>query len=217
MNISILGQQGSGKGTQARLLEQEGFFNFQVGDYLRELAKKDARVSKIINSKGVLMPDKEMFELVTEYLKKNLKKLDNFVLDGYPRTVKQYELLKIWLKAKGAEIDRAVFLDISDEESIKRLSARRICVKCGTIYNLITKPPPPEGCVCGGKLSQRIDDKPKVIKKRLAVYKETTKPLIRLLKKEGLLVKVNAERKAGVIFEDIKRRLGLYDVKEEKA
>jgi adenylate kinase len=116
-------------------------------------------------------------------------------------------MLRDWLGEKGTEINHVVLLEISENESIKRLSARRICEKCGTIYNLITNPPPEEGCGCGGKLTQRLDDKPEAIKQRLSEYKKTTKPLVEIFKKDGILIEVDGERPIDTIFEDILKRI----------
>jgi len=204
MKIIIFGPQGSGKGTQAKLVSEKfNLFYFQSGEFLREKAKTDARINEIINKRGEMIPDEEMFSLFKNYLTEKLSNLDNFVLDGYPRSLKQYELLSSWLKEKGEKIDIAILLSISDEESVKRLSARVVCEKCGTNYNLITNPPPGGKCSCGGNLVQRPDDTPESIRKRLAAYHTVTSPLIEVLKKEGILVEVDGERPIEVIFEDI--------------
>jgi adenylate kinase len=204
MKIIIFGPQGSGKGTQAKLVSEKfNLFYFQSGEFLREKAKSDPRVDEIINQRGEMIPDEEMFLLLKNYLTEKLPSLDNFIMDGYPRSLKQYELLSAWLKEKGGKVDIAILLVISDEESVRRLSARVVCEKCGTIYNLITNPPPGEKCVCGGNLVQRPDDTPEAIKKRLADYHTITSPLIEVLKKEGILVEVDGERPIEVIFEDI--------------
>ncbi len=204
MNIIILGPQGSGKGTQARLLSEKlSLFSFESGSFLREKAKSDPRIDEMINQKGELLQDEETFSLVRGYLKKNIPTLDNFILDGYPRSLKQYELLADWLKEEGKKIDLAILLNISDQEAVRRLSARVVCEKCGTVYNLITNPPPEGKCECGGNLSQRPDDKPEAIEKRLQTYHATTAPLIEVLKKDGILVEVDGERPITVIADDL--------------
>lgn len=208
MNILILGPQGSGKGTQAKLLaDRFNLFYFESGGFLRRLAREDSKIDEKINKKGELLPDKEMFLLVSSFLKGNAPDLKNLLLDGFPRSVKQYHLFNRWLAKRGAKIDKAILLEISEKESIRRLSARRICKKCGTVYNLITNPPPAKGCKCGGELIQRPDDRPEAIKKRLAAYKKITLPLVDLLEKEGILERVNGERPIKDIFRDIVSRL----------
>lgn len=204
MKIIIFGPQGSGKGTQAKLLSEKfNLFYFESGDFLREKAKTDSRIDEIIHKRGEMIPDEEMFLLFKDYLTEKLPNLDNFVLDGFPRSLKQYELLSSWLKEKGEKIDIAILLSISDTESVRRLSARVVCEKCGTVYNLITNPPPGGKCSCGGNLVQRLDDTPEAIKKRLGDYHRVTFPLIEVLKKEGILVEVNGERPIEVIFQDL--------------
>jgi adenylate kinase len=201
MNIIILGPQGSGKGTQAKLLADKfNLFYFESGRFLRNLAKKDKRIRERIN-KGKLLDDEEMFFLLSSYLEKKDKKVKNIILDGYPRSIKQYKLLKSWLKKKGSKIDHAIALEVSKKESIRRLSARRVDKKTGKIYNLITNPPGPG--VDKRNLIQREDDKPEVIKRRLDQYEKITLPLLKLLEKEGILIRVNGERPIKVIFEDI--------------
>lgn len=208
MNLIILGPQGSGKGTQAKLIAKRlTLFYFEIGDYLRELAETDSRIDEIVNKKGVLLPDEEIFSYVSKYLAKNDSDLKNFILDGYPRSVKQYQLLKDWLQEKGSVIDKAIFLNISEEESLKRLSARRICEDCGNLYDLITNTSPKGVCECGGKLIQREDDQLDTIKKRLAEYQKQTMPVIDQFRKEGILLEIDGERPIETIYDDILKKL----------
>lgn len=206
MNVIILGPQGSGKGTQAKLLaEKYGLYYFESGNFLRELSKTRPDIGERIN-RGELVEDREMFSLVGDFLEKNIPSGKNLILDGYPRSVLQYELLKDWLKGKNSKIDRAIFLDISQKESIRRLSARRMDKETGKIYNLITNPPDIK--VNKANLIQREDDTPDAIKKRLELYTKTTQPLLSTLEKEGVLIKVDGERPIEVIFEDLVKILG---------
>lgn len=203
MNIIILGPQGSGKGTQARLLAKKlNLFYFESGEFWRERARKDPRIDELINKRGQLMPDAEAFAATRDFLKENSPTLDNLLLDGYPRSVRQYEMLKGWLKRNGKKIDLAIYLAISDEEAVKRLSARVICEGCGEVYNFITNPPPAK-CPCGGKPVQRPDDKPEAIRERLSKYHLVTAPLIEVFRKDGILVEVNGERPIETIFREL--------------
>jgi adenylate kinase len=209
MNIIILGPQGSGKGTQARLLIDElKLYYFETGGFLRDLAQKDREIDEMINKKGDLLPDEKMFSLVRANLEENTPTGEGILFDGYPRSIKQYDLLETWLKEKKSKIDYAFLLKINKDESLRRLSARRICSVCGKLYNLITEPPTGERCLCGGKLMHREDDKPEAIKRRLNLYEEETKPLVDVYQKEGILREVNGERPVEIIHADIMRILG---------
>ncbi len=208
MNIIILGPQGSGKGTQAKKLSDKlGLTIAEAGRLIRKASESDPKISEIINQKGQLIPAEDAFRLITTFLEEKDAKAVNFLLDGYPRSIRQYELLKEWLLKKNTKIDLVIFLNISEEETVKRLSARRVCEECGTNYNLITNPPLNEGCECGGKLIQREDDKSEAINKRLAEYKKRTEPVIDIYRKEGILEEVDGERPIEVIFEDILKRI----------
>lgn len=204
MNILILGPQGSGKGTQAQLLaEKLNAFYVESGEMLRKLAEGNPVVDQIINKEGKLLPQEETFSYLKGEIEKNAPDLNNLVFDGFPRSNIQYDLLKEWFHNKGTRLDKAILLEISEEETIKRLSARRTCEKCGKVYNLITNPPPKDGCSCGGDLTQRVDDTPEAIKTRLAAYREVTTPLVEQLDKEGILVKIDGERPIQTIFQEI--------------
>jgi adenylate kinase len=207
MNIIVLGPLGSGKGTQARLIaEKLNLFYIETGKFLRELAKSDSSIDERINKKGILLPDEEIFSLLTKHIEDKSQTRENLLLEGYPRSVKQYELLKEWLAKESQQIDKAIFLEISEKESIRRTSARKIDRKTGKIYNLITNPPGLD--VDTNNLYQRPDDKPEAIKKRLDWFKDSVLPLVDVFEKEGILERVDGERPIETIFEDILSRLG---------
>jgi len=209
MNIIILGPQGSGKGTQADILSEKfGFTHIESGKILRAKAQTNPKIRQMLNN-GLLVPDMETIEYIDEELVKNNKSYDNIIFDGYPRKIKQYELLKKWLEKKGFDIDKVIYLYISDGESINRLSSRRTCDKCGRVYNLITNLPPGENCECGGKLYQREDDTPETIKKRLELFHESTEPILDIAETEGILLRVDGERPIEEISEEIIRLLKL--------
>ncbi|KKR87301.1 MAG: Adenylate kinase [Candidatus Woesebacteria bacterium GW2011_GWB1_41_10] len=202
MNILFLGQQGSGKGTQARLLTAKfGFHYFESGAYLRRVAEKNEAVRKTLEE-GKLVPDEEMTSYLTAFLdQQNL--YDNIVFDGFPRTLTQYDFLKSWLTSRGVKLDLVIVLTISDEETVRRLSTRRTDPETGGIYNFITNPPP--AGVDVSRFIQRDDDKPEAIKERLNLYKERTEPLIAELKKETKVVEINGERPIEVIASDLEK------------
>lgn len=207
MNIILIGPQGSGKGTQARILcEKYNFFYFESGAYLRRIAEDHPDLKKWL-AEGKLVPDKEMTSYLTAFL--DSKSLyDDIIFDGFPRTVVQYNFLKNWLSEKQVKIDLAIDLQISEEETLRRLSARRQDSVTGEIYNLITDLPPKN--VDKSRLIQRDDDKPEAIQKRLALYRERTEPLIKELKKESRVVVVDGERSIEAIAGDIQNIVKEY-------
>ena len=182
MNAIIFGAPGSGKGTYAsRLQSKLGVDVIAMGDIFREIMKEDSHIGKKVKSyveKGLLVPD----DAVIEVLKQRLAKIPHgrgFILDGYPRTVEQAKALE-----KIAKIDVIILLLVPDWIIIKRLSTRRICKNCGEVYNIrFLKPKVDMICdKCGGPLYQRSDDNPQVIKKRIEVYQEQTRPILQLFK-----------------------------------
>ncbi len=182
----MLGAPGAGKGTYAsRLKEKLDIETIATGDIFRELIKENSELGKKVKDyveKGLLVPD----EVVIEVLKQRLSKIPKgkgFILDGFPRTMEQAKMLDTITK-----IDVILMLDVPDWIIIERLSTRRICKNCGTVYNIRYLKPKVEGVCdkCGGPLYQRSDDNEEVIKKRLQVYKEQTKPLIEFFKEKNI-------------------------------
>lgn len=205
MILVISGPQASGKGTQAELISKKlSLFHMESGNMLRIIAKRDKRIRNMLNN-GILVPSKETIDYMQSYLRDKVKEIDNIIFDGFPRNLEQYELLNKWLQKNGNRIDKVIYLDISDSEAVKRLSARRMDKKTGKIYNLITDPPGPE--VKTKDLFQREDDKPKVIQKRLTIFHNETQTMLQKAKEEGLLVEVDGDRPIDVIFKDILKKL----------
>jgi len=178
----IFGAPGSGKGTYAtRLQAKLGVEVIAMGDIFRDIMKQDTALGKKVKSyveNGLLVPDK----IVTEVLKKRLASIPKgkgFILDGYPRTLEQAKALK-----KVTKIDVVILLTVPDWIIIERLSTRRICKNCGDVYNTrFLKPKVDMICdKCGGPLYQRSDDTPEVIKKRIGVYEEQTKPILQFFR-----------------------------------
>ena len=182
MNAIIFGAPGAGKGTYAsRLQSKLGVDVIAMGDIFREIMKENSQLGKKVKGyveRGLLVPD----DVVVEVLKQRLTKIPKgkgFILDGYPRTVEQAETLE-----KIAKIDVIILLLVPDWIIIERLSTRRICKNCGAVYNVRFLKPKVEGVCdkCGGALYQRSDDTAEVIKKRIQVYEEQTKPILQLFK-----------------------------------
>ena len=182
MNAIIFGAPGSGKGTYAsRLQSKLGVDAIAMGDIFREIMKEDSQLGKKVKGyveKGLLVPD----DIVIEVLKQRLAKIPKnrgSILDGYPRTVEQTRALEAI-----AKIDVIILLMVPDWIIIERLSTRRICKNCGAVYNIrFLKPKVDMICdKCGGPLHQRSDDNPEVIKKRIEVYEEQTRPILQLFK-----------------------------------
>jgi len=180
----IFGAPGAGKGTYAsRLQAKLGVEVIATGDIFRELMNEDSELGRKVRGyveKGLLVPN----EVVVEILKQRLSKIPKekgFILDGYPRTIEQAKILD-----SIAKIDVILQLDVPDWIIIERLSSRRICRNCGTVYNIRFLKPKVEGVCdkCGGPLYQRSDDNPEVIKKRLQVYQDQTRPLLEYFKKK---------------------------------
>jgi len=200
MNILLMGPQGSGKGTQARIIcEKFNFFYFESGAYLRRIAETDPWLNKWLKT-GKLVPDKELTSYLSAFLDKN-NLYDNVVFDGFPRTLVQYNFWKDWLKDKKVSLDLVFVLNISEDLTVERLSARRLDPETGKIYNLITDPPPSN--FDQSKLVQRDDDKPEAIKMRLADYHHITEPLIEELKKDTKVYEMDGSRPIDVISQEI--------------
>lgn len=191
-NIVILGPPGVGKGTYAGFLsEKYGIPKISVGDLFRSAIKNRTELGKRIKnyvSSGELVPDETVIELVKNRLEEPDCK-EGFLLDGYPRTVPQAEAMM-----KFKKIDVALNFVAPDEVIMERIGGRRTCSKCGAIYHIKNVPPTIEGVCdrCSGRLVQRSDEKPEVIKNRLVVYREKTKPVADYLREKGLLVDIDA-------------------------
>ena len=160
--------------------------------------------------RGELVPDEIILGLVRERLSQ-MDCRDGFVLDGFPRTIPQAEGLERILEEMGKPLDKVVSLAVPDEVIVERLSARRICERCGQEYNLKTRPPNKDQVcdLCGGKLIQRPDDVPDTIRERLRVYREKTEPLRNFYLKRGLWIEIDGVGDVEEVFERIGRALGI--------
>jgi adenylate kinase len=222
LNLILLGPPGSGKGTQGeRLREDFRLPYFATGDILRAAVKDGTDIGKLAKDymdRGDLVPDEVIIGVIAERLQTE-EAADGFVLDGFPRTVPQAEALDAKMKELRREMTAAILIEVSEEEVVRRLGGRRTCeVDPSHIYHLDFDPPKQED-VCdidGGKLTVRDDDKPDVIKNRLAQYREKTEPLISYYEERGILNRVNGERSPDEVEEGIHGILATLRREEEE-
>jgi len=207
MNFIMFGPQGSGKGTQAEFLAAKFKLpTISTGVLYRDNIKRKTKLGKLaekFTKQGVLGPNYLTNNMMkAELSKRQYKK--GVILDGYPRNINQAKFLN-----KIQAIDVAILIDINQAETIRRLSGRRVCSKCGQTYHIINKKPKKPGICdkCGGKLIQRADDYPKAIKKRLSVYRRETKPVLDYIKKQGKLIKINGQQPIDKVFKEILKAL----------
>ena len=185
MNLVLLGAPGAGKGTQANMIMQkEGLCALSTGNLLRETAKEDSETGRKIKAlleSGEFAPDELVIEMLTNKLSDPECK-NGVIFDGFPRTVKQAEMLD-----RIAKVDGVIVLSVPDDVIVGRMSQRRTCTQCQATYHLTALPPKQEGICdrCGGTLGIRSDDAPEVVKNRLAIYHEKTEPIIAYYRSSG--------------------------------
>lgn len=202
MKLLFFGPQGSGKGTQAKIIARRlGIPDISMGGLLRNTSSGLQDRINIYLNKGVLVPH----EMVVEALKERIGKEDckgGYILEGFPRTKDQIELSKNILK-----FDKVFLIDISDEKAIRRISSRLNCKKCGAVFNSITNPPKiSRKCdFCKEELYIREDDKPEAIKKRLEIYHNETEPILKIY--EDKLIKINGEQEINIVTGNILKEL----------
>jgi adenylate kinase len=213
MNIIILGQQGSGKGTQAGMLAQK--FNLEhidAGSTLREVAKLDTdlgrEIYQIQNVSKTLVPSR-ILEKVLHIKIKSLPREQGIVFDGVPRTEDQLAYIENAMLEFGRQIDSVIFVSIPEKESIARISKRLLCERCGNAF-VLGKDKYVDGDVCpkcGGKIKQRIDDTEAGIRKRLGIFNEETRPVIEYFRKKGILIEIDGKQAVADVFADILKKL----------
>ena len=217
MNIILMGPPGAGKGTQAaKLVEKYGLKQISTGDLFRKAIKEETKfgvIAKYFISFGYLVPDDFTIQMIQEYLEENINTEEfknGFILDGFPRTIPQAEALDAALSKMGEKMDYAIDVDVPDENIVRRMGGRRVCLNCGATYHIVSIPTKVEGICdkCGSEVVLRDDDKPETVQKRLSVYHEQTQPLIDYYNRQGILKTVNGTRPLEEVFADIVTILG---------
>ena len=213
MNIILFGAPGAGKGTQAvELVNKYKLTHISTGEMFREAIKNQTAMGQLANSyisKGNLVPDEVTVGLVKERLAQEDCK-NGFILDGFPRTLPQAECLDEICKELNIKIDYVIDIEVSKEDVIERLSARRVCRSCGASFHLIFNKPTVDGVcdLCGGELYTRKDDNKESVAVRLKTYQAQTKSLIEYYKNKGLLVEINGQQDISDVTKEIVSKLG---------
>ena len=213
MKIIMLGAPGAGKGTQAKMIaEKYGIAHVSTGDIFRMNIKEGTALGKEAKTymdQGLLVPD----ELTVRILLDRVAREDcanGYVLDGFPRTIPQAQVLDQALAEMDDAIDYAINVDVPDENIIGRMTGRRACVTCGATYHIVHIPPKQEGIcdACGKELVLRDDDREETVSKRLSVYHEQTQPLIGFYTAKGILRTIDGTEKMQDVFTNIVTILG---------
>lgn len=213
MKIIMLGAPGAGKGTQAKMIaEKYGVPHISTGDIFRANIKNQTELgmeAKKYMDEGKLVPDELTVKILLDRVA-NEDCANGYVLDGFPRTIPQAEVLTEALEKLNDAVDYAIDVDVPDENIVKRMSGRRACVNCGATYHIVHIPPKTENICdkCGSELILRDDDKPETVLNRLKVYHDQTQPLIDYYTKKGILRTVDGTKDMKDVFEDIVKILG---------
>jgi adenylate kinase len=220
LNLVLLGPPGAGKGTQAeRLVSDFDLPYYATGDILRAAVKDETKLgaeAKGYMDKGELVPDDLICKVIMERIDQPEAE-DGFLLDGFPRNTEQADILEKALEERGRSLSAVLLIDAPDEEVVKRISGRRVCVKNQHVYHVDFDPPKHDG-VCdqdGSRLIQRDDDKPETVKKRLEVYHGQTTPLIDYYESRSLLRRFDGSRTPSEVHDHIRATLATLRLEEE--
>jgi adenylate kinase len=220
LNLILFGPPGAGKGTQAERLRKDFELPYiATGDMLRANVKEQTELGKQAKAymdAGDLVPDELILAMAADRLNADDAQ-DGFILDGFPRTIEQAQALEKQLSDMGRRVTAALLIDVPDEEVIRRLSGRRMCVKAGHSYHVEFDPPKHDG-VCdqdGSRLVQREDDKPEVIENRLRVYHDKTKPLVDYYDQLGLMRRIDGTREPADVHGHIRAVIATLRLEED--
>jgi adenylate kinase len=219
LNLVLLGPPGSGKGTQGeRLQEDLELPYYATGDILRAAVREGddlGRKAKEYMDRGDLVPDEVIVAVIVERISRH-EADDGFILDGFPRTRVQAEALDEEVERVGRSLTATIFIDVSDDEVLRRLGGRRTCPN-GHIFHVEFDPPEREGVcdVCGESLEVRNDDKPEVIQKRLDNYHRDTEPLVGYYDERGLLHRIDGTSSPDQVYAEVRATLATLRMEEE--
>ena len=220
LNLILFGPPGAGKGTQAERLRGDFPLAYiATGDMLRENVKQATELglkAKEYMDAGDLVPDDLIVAMAAKRLREDDAQ-DGFILDGFPRTLDQARALDAQLSEMGRRVTAALLIDVPDEEVVRRLSGRRVCVKAGHNYHVEFDPPKHDN-VCdqdGSRLIQRDDDKPEVIRNRLRVYHQKTKPLVDYYDERGLMRRIDVTRDPADVHGHIRAVIATLRLEED--
>ena len=213
MNLYLLGLPGAGKGTQAsRIQEALDIPHISTGDMFRAAMKNETPLGKKAKGfmdAGDLVPDEVTNGIVAERLDQD-DTTDGFLLDGFPRTIPQAEVLEQILSDQDRQLDAAIYIKVDKSILMERLTGRFICSNCGETYHKLYNPPQEDGVcdVCGGtEFHQRDDDKPETVKKRIEVNEEQTNALVDFYQEKGILRIIDGQQAPDDVFADIQQNL----------
>jgi adenylate kinase len=219
LDLILFGPPGAGKGTQAERLRSDFQLPFiSTGEMLRANVKEGTELGRRAQEymdAGELVPDELIVAMVADRLQQDDAQ-DGFILDGFPRTIEQAEALEKQLADLGRRVTAALLVDVPDDEVVRRLAGRRVCVKGGHNYHVEFDPPKRDG-VCdqdGSRLIQRDDDKPDVIRNRLRVYHEKTAPLIDYYDEQGLMRRIDGTRPPAEVHDHIRAVIATLRMEE---
>ena len=220
LNLVLLGPPGSGKGTQGERLQEDFHLPYSAtGDILRAAVREGTELGSQVKEyldRGDFAPDELMVEVIAERLEAR-EAADGFILDGFPRTMRQAEALDAKLAELGRQLSVAILIEVSDDEVVRRLGGRRSCSN-GHVFHVEFDPPKNEGIcdVCGAPLEVRDDDEPDVIRHRLSEYHAKTEaPLVPYYEDRGILKRVDGDRPPDEVSDRIRALLATLRMEEQ--